>query len=205
MVSFEDMEQSAINFYASGIKPLQLGSLYNTEFPIYPGELVVIQAPPKSMETMLVHNWINAFKKPTYFLEMEMSPRQMYIRHRQIRDRMSYDQVEEALRAGKGSEKDEWLMLDYKPCHPFELDKRLSVMHFKPEVVVVDHIGLMESNNKDMNGKMEEIMASIKDLAIRNNIVVFAISEMTKESMNARNGVPAIAAARGSDLDTSTG
>lgn len=89
-------------------------------------------------------------------------------------------------------------MIDYKPCHPFELDKRLSVMHFKPEIVVVDHIGLMESNNKDMNGKMEEIMASLKDLAIRNNIAVFAISEMTKESMNARNGVPAIAAAGGS-------
>jgi hypothetical protein len=198
MVSFEDMEQSAINFYASGIKPLQLGDLYNKKFPIYPGELVIIQAPPKSMKTMLVHNWVNSFKKPTYFLEMEMSPRQMYIRHRQIRDRMSYDEVEEALIAGIGSEKDEWLMIDYKPCHPFELEKRLSVMHFKPEVVVVDHIGLMESNNKDMNGKMEEIMASLKDLAIRNNIVVFAISEMTKESMNTRNGVPAIAAARGS-------
>ena len=198
MVNFEDMEQSVINFYASGIKALQLGSLYGQDFPIYPGELVILQAPPKSMKTMLVHNWINAFKKPTYFLEMEMSPRQMYIRHRQIRDNMSYEEVEEALKAGTKSEKDEWMMIDYKPCHAFELDKRLSVMHFKPEIVVIDHIGLMESNNRDMNGKMEEIMASLKDLAIRNNIVVFAISEITKESMNTRNGVPAIAAARGS-------
>ena len=71
-------------------------------------------------------------------------------------------------------------------------------MHFKPEVIVVDHIGLMSSTNRYMNGKMEEIMASLRDVAIRNNMIVFAISEMTKESMNKRWGVPAIAAARGS-------
>ena len=71
-------------------------------------------------------------------------------------------------------------------------------MHFKPEIIVIDHIGLMESSNKDINGKMEEIMASLRDIAIRNNMIVFAISEMTKESMNSRNGVPAIAASRGS-------
>ena len=37
------------------------------------------------MKTMLIHNWVASFQKPTYFLEMEMSPRQMYIRHVQIR------------------------------------------------------------------------------------------------------------------------
>ena len=89
-------------------------------------------------------------------------------------------------------------MIDYKPCFPYEIAKRLDVMTEKPEIVVIDHIGLMESNNKDMNGKMEEIMACLKEIAIRNNIIVFAISEMTKESMNKRWGVPAIAAARGS-------
>ncbi len=199
MLGFEDMEESAINFYSSGIEPLNLGLLYNTNFPIYPGELVVLQAPPKSMKTMLVHNWIAHFKKPTYFLEMEMSSRQMHIRHRQIRENLTYEEVEAQLRAGKKSGyKDDWLTMDYKACYPFELDKRINVMSSKPEVVVIDHIGLMESNNKDMNGKMEEIMASLRDVAIRNNIIVFAISEMTKESMNTKNGVPAIAAARGS-------
>ena len=199
MLGWDEMEDSAINFYANGIEPLNLGGLYNTNFPIYPGELVVIQAPPKSMKTMLVHNWIINFKKPTYFLEMEMSARQMHIRHRQIREDLTFEEVEAQLRAGKKSEyKDDWLIMDYKPCYPFELDKRINIMSKKPEIVVVDHIGLMESNNKDMNGKMEEIMASLKDVAIRNNIIVFAISEMTKESMNTKNGVPAIAAARGS-------
>ena len=174
--------------------------MYEEEnFPIYPGELVVIQAEPKAMKTMLIHNWIIAFKKQTYFLEMEMSPRQMYMRHRMIKEGLSYEEVEEDLKSGKRSGyTDSWLMIDYKTCHPFEISKRLDVMTEKPEIVVIDHIGLMESNNKDMNGKMEEIMAALREIAIRNNIIVFAISEMTKESMNKRWGVPAIAAARGS-------
>ena len=89
-------------------------------------------------------------------------------------------------------------MIDYKSCFPFELDKRINAMSEKPEIIIIDHIGLMESNHKDMNSKMEEIMGALKEVAIRNNIIVFAISEMTKESMNKRWGVPAIAAARGS-------
>ena len=198
MVSFHDMESDAIKFYQSGIEPLNFEEMYGKHFPIYPGELVIIQAPPKSMKTMLVHNWIAFFKKPTYFLEMEMSPRQMYIRHRQIREGLTFEEVESALKSGNRGIHDEWLMIDYKSCFTFELQRRIESLAQTPEIVVIDHIGLMESNNRDMNGKMEEIMATLKDIAIRNNIVVFAISEMTKMAMDSRNGVPAIAASRGS-------
>ena len=200
IVGFDGMEDNALSFYASGLEPINLGDLYEGEnFPIYPGELVVLQAEPKAMKTMLMHNWVLAFKRQTYFLEMEMSPRQMYMRHRMISEGKSYDEVEADLKAGKrAGYTDSWIMMDYKPCYPYEIAKRLDVMTEKPEIVVIDHIGLMESNNKDMNGKMEEIMACLKEIAIRNNIIVFAISEMTKESMNKRWGVPAIAAARGS-------
>tara|TARA_R100000995_G_scaffold83934_1_gene61161 strand:- start:4383 stop:6182 length:1800 start_codon:yes stop_codon:yes gene_type:complete len=200
IVGFGGMEDNAIEFYSSGLNPINLGDIYEGEdFPIYPGELVVLQSEPKAMKTMLIHNWMIAFQRQTYFLEMEMSPRQMYMRHRMIKEGLSYEQVEDDLKSGKKSGyNDEWLMIDYKSCFPFEIDKKLSSMPEKPEIIVIDHIGLMESNNKDMNGKMEEIMAALKEVAIRNNIIVFAISEMTKESMNKRMGVPAIAAARGS-------
>ena len=200
IVGFGGMEDNALEFYSSGLKPINLGDMYEGEnFPIYPGELVVIQAEPKAMKTMLVHNWVLAFKRQTYFLEMEMSPRQMYMRHRMIKEKLSYEKVEEDLKNGvRSGYNDEWLMIDYKSCFPFELDKRITAMSEKPEIIIIDHIGLMESNSRDMNGKMEEIMAALKEVAIRNNIIVFAISEMTKESMNKRWGVPAIAAARGS-------
>ena len=200
IIGFDSMEANALEFYSSGLNPINLGDIYEGEnFPIYPGELVVLQSEPKAMKTMLIHNWVLAFKRQTYFLEMEMSPRQMYMRHRMIKEGLSYEQVEEDLKSGKKSGyNDNWLMIDYKSCFPYELDKRLNTMSEKPEIIVVDHIGLMESNNKDMNGKMEEIMGALKEVAIRNNIIVFAISEMTKESMNKKMGVPAIAAARGS-------
>lgn len=200
MIDFMGMATQAMQFYQSGIKPMNIGELYNTSFPIYPGELVVLQAPPKSMKTMLLHNWIASFRKPTYFLEMEMSPRQMYIRHVQIRGGKTYEEVEDDLRNGvvEFKEDAEWLTIDYKPCFPFELQKRLDLMKTKPEIVVIDHLGLMESNKYDMNSKLEEIMASLRDVAIKNNMIVFAVSEMTKESMNTKNGVPAIAASRGS-------
>ena len=199
MIDFSSMEAEAIKFYQSGIKPLNFQKMYKKHFPIYPGELVVLQAPPKSMKTMLLHNWIAHFQKPTYFLEMEMSPRQMYIRHRQIRENITYEEVEDMLNKGiRSKHNDNWMMIDYKSCYTFELQKRIDLLAIRPEIVVIDHLGLMDSNNRDMNGKMEEIMAALKDVAIKNNIVVFAISEMTKEAMNVKNGVPAIAASRGS-------
>jgi hypothetical protein len=200
IVGFGGMENNALEFYSSGLKPINLGDIYKGEdFPIYPGELVILQAEPKAMKTMLVHNWVLSFKRQTYFLEMEMSPRQMYMRHRMIKEGLSYEKVEDDLKNGvRSGYNDEWLMIDYKSCFPFELDKRITAMQKKPEIIIIDHIGLMESNHKDMNSKMEEIMGALKEVAIRNNIIVFAISEMTKESMNKRWGVPAIAAARGS-------
>jgi len=75
------METHLIDFLRSDSKPINLGDIYKgQDFPIYPGEVVILQAPPKSMKTMLLQNWMNAFKKPTYFVEMEMSPRQIWSR-----------------------------------------------------------------------------------------------------------------------------
>ena len=59
-------------------------------------------------------------------------------------------------------------------------------------------IGLMQSKNKDINGKMEEVMEALKNLAIRHSIIVIGISEVTKESMNTKTGTPPIMAGRGS-------
>ena len=198
-MSFTDMQTSALQFYSNGHKPLDLGSLYNTTFPIYGGELVIVQAPPKSMKTMLIHNWLIAFEKPTYFLELEMSPRQMFIRHRQIKEGKTFEEIEEDAMAGVGIDYDvSWLTFDYKSCYPFELEKKIMMLPDKPEIVVVDHIGLMQSKNKDINGKMEEVMEALKNLAIRHSIIVIGISEVTKESMNTKTGTPPIMAGRGS-------
>ena len=78
------MEEVMVKFFEDQSEPINLGKLYGKNFPVYPGEVVIIQAPPASMKTMLLQNWMVQLKKPTYFLEMEMSPRQIWSRFVQI-------------------------------------------------------------------------------------------------------------------------
>ena len=58
----------------------------------------------------------------------------------------------------------------------------------KPEIVIVDHMGLFKTQKNDNNMKVEEVSQSLMELAVQNNIIVFAVSEITKtaftEGMN---------------------
>ena len=186
VMTADDMEKNLINFFSREVKPVDIGALYGKSFPMYPGELVVIQAPPKSMKTMLLQNWVNMLKKPTYFLEMEMSPRQIWQRFIQIEKGWTEEELINYYSNGQnGMSADySWLTVDYSPCLATDLDKRISMLPTKPEIVVVDHMGLMQSRHKDLNMKMEEISGALTEVAIKNNIVVFAVCEITKQAMN---------------------
>ena len=60
-----------IDFYKRDLNPINFSEIYtNCNFPIYPGEVVILQAPPASMKTMFLQNMMVAFKRPTYFIEM---------------------------------------------------------------------------------------------------------------------------------------
>ena len=63
LMDSSDMENNLIEFYKSDVTPIDIGSLYGEHFPIYPGEVVILQAPPKCMKTMLLQNWMTAFKE----------------------------------------------------------------------------------------------------------------------------------------------
>lgn len=197
LMSAADMEENLISWLKGDVVPINLGSLYNQDFPIYPGELVVIQAPPKSMKTMLIQNWVNSFKRPTYFLEMEMSPRQIWKRFIQIE--MGWTEEELAKNYAnpnlKLADKFDWLNVDYQSCFSIELEKRIAMLPVKPEIVVIDHMGLLLSKHRDLNLKMEEIAGSLTEVAVKHNMVVFAISEVTKQAMTDGIG---ISSARGS-------
>ena len=180
------MEEAFIDFLQNNKKPINLGALYGQDFPIYPGEVVIVQAPPKSMKTMLLQNWVNSFKKPTYFVEMEMSPRQIWSRFCMIEMGWDDNQLAEHYSQYQKSmaEKFKWLTVEYGSCYPFELDKRLSMLPFKPEIVVIDHIGLLKSKHKDGNMKLEEASQGLMELAVKNNIIVFAVSEISKSAFH---------------------
>jgi hypothetical protein len=183
-----DMENVLIDFYASNVKPIDFKDLYEQvdSFPVYPGEVVLIQAPPKSMKTMLVLNWINSFKKNTYMMELEMSPRQIMSRFIMINK--GWD--EEDLKIHYSKKKNgldanfEWLTVDYNSCYPYEIEKRINMLPEKPEIVVVDHLGLLRSRMKDNNMKVEEASQFLTELAVQYNLIVFVISEITKSAFH---------------------
>ena len=81
------------------------------------------------------------------------------------------------------SEKFNWLTVEYGSCYPSELEKRLSLLPIKPEIVVVDHLGLLRSKQRDNNMKVEEASQALMELAVQHKIIVFAVSEITKTAM----------------------
>jgi len=193
------METSLINFLTSGHKPLNFNDIWSGEnFPIYPGEVVVIQAPPKSMKTMFLQNLVNGFKRPTYFVEMEMSPRQIWSRFVQMEMGWSEEDLRDHYKNNKNGmdERFKWLTVDYSCPYASELDKRISMLATKPEIVVVDHMGLFKSKHRDPNMKTEEASQALMEVAVKHNIVVFTVSEITKGAFH--EGNMNVASAKGS-------
>ena len=180
------MEEVMVKFFEDQSEPINLGKLYGRDFPVYPGEVVIIQAPPASMKTMLLQNWMVQLRKPTYFLEMEMSPRQIWSRFVQIE--MGW--TEEELKAHYSQfrngmeEKFKWLIVDYSAPYANEIEKRITMMPRKPELVVVDHMGLMRSRQHDNNMKVEDVSQALMELAVKHNVVVIAVSEISKTAFN---------------------
>ena len=180
------MEEVMVKFFEDQSEPINLGKLYGKNFPVYPGEVVIIQAPPASMKTMLLQNWMVQLKKPTYFLEMEMSPRQIWSRFVQIE--MGWNEAElvshyKQFRNGM-EEKFKWLIVDYSAPYANELEKRITMLPRKPELVVVDHMGLMRSKQNDNNMKVEDVSQALMELAVKHNVVVIAVSEISKTAFN---------------------
>jgi KaiC/GvpD/RAD55 family RecA-like ATPase len=184
------MENALIDFYRLNRDPLNLGTIFEGEnFPIYPGEVVVIQAPPKSMKTMLLQNIVNGLKRPTYFIEMEMSPRQIWSRFVQIEMGWSEDDLKSHYQQMQNGmdKRFKWLTVDYSSPYASELEKRIMMLPVKPEIVVVDHMGLFKSKQRDPNMKTEEASQAMMELAVRHNLIIFTVSEITKSAFHEGN------------------
>ena len=191
MMDASAMETNLIEFYKSDVTPLNIGKLYGGDFPVYPGEVVILQAPPKSMKTMLLQNWMCSFKVPTYFLEMEMSPRQIWSRFVMIENGWDEEELVDHYRSFQnGQDKHfQWLQVNYSPVAARDLEKTIMTLPVKPRVVVVDHMGLFQSNLKDPNMKVEEASQAMMELAVKQNIIVFAVSEINKSAMREGMGI----------------
>ena len=182
----EMMEKEMIDFYKRDLNPINFSEIYpNCNFPIYPGEVVILQAPPASMKTMLLQNLMVAFKKPTYFIEMEMSPRQIWSRFAMIETGMTEEQLSAHYKQYNNgiSQKFNWLTTDFGSLYTHELEKRIATLPVKPELVVVDHMGLFRSKQRDHNMKVEEASQALMELAVKHQVIVFTVSEISKQAM----------------------
>jgi len=143
------------------------------------------------MKTMLLQNWMVSFKVPTYFLEMEMSPRQIWSRFVMIENGWSEEQLKNHYSSLKnGQDRSfQWLMVNFSPMAAKDLEKTIMTLPTKPRVVVVDHMGLFQSNLKDPNMKVEEASQAMMELAVKQNIIVFAVSEINKSAMREGMGI----------------
>jgi hypothetical protein len=154
-----DMENVLADFYKNNVSPIDFKDMYEQvdSFPVYPGEVVLLQAPPKCMKTMLVMNWINLLKKRTYFMELEMSPRQIWSRFVMI-DR-NWD--EEDIKVWYSQNKN-------------GVDVDFSWLT----------VGLLRSRMRDNNMKVEEASQCLTELAVQYDLIVFVISEITKNAFH---------------------
>ena len=186
LMDAESMEKVLAEFLTNDHKPINIGELYGQNFPIFPGEVVILQAPPKSMKTMLLQNWITSFKKNTYFLEMEMSPRQIWSRFVMIEKNWDEEQLKAHYQQYNNgiSEDFKWLTVDYSSCYPQEIQKRIMMLPRKPEILVIDHMGLFRTKKADNNMKVEEVSQALMELAVQHNMIVFAVSEITKSAFH---------------------
>ena len=149
------------------------------------------------MKTMLLQNWMVGFKQPTYFLEMEMSPRQIWSRFVMIEKGWDHDQLKQHYQSLQNGQDQQfkWLHVNFSSIPARDLEKNVMALPFKPRLVVVDHMGLFQSNLKDPNMRVEEASQALLELAVKQNIAVIAVSEINKTAM--REGMD-IASSKGS-------
>jgi len=183
-----DLEEELIKFYSTDQVPLDIGKMYDQHFPIYPGETVLLTAPPESMKSMLMLNWLLAIKKRSYFMEFEMSRKQVIERIAMIHNDWNQEDLKNHYRTGKnGMPKMSHIKFDFEPCFPWEIKKKLDVINFKPEVIFIDHCGLMRSRFRDEISKDKDISESIMNLSKDLNCIVIGIWELSKDAF--KNGI----------------
>ena len=180
-----DLEREFIAYVNSTDEPINLGNGFGFDYPIHKGEFVILIAPPKSMKTTLVQNWLVHQQRQTYFLEMEMSKRQIWNTFIQIETGWSEEELFEHYADARESmvSKFSWLSMDFNRCYAHELRGKIAGLPIRPEIIVIDHMHRFLMKGSDIMHNMSEVSRELTDLAIRENLIVIAIAEMDKTSI----------------------
>ncbi len=205
IINSSNMKNLLINRLRNPVEGINVGALYGKDWVVEPGEFVLLKAEPKSMKTYWLQNIIHAFKKPTYFLEMEMSPIQIAKRFACMEYCVEPKEVDQYIdRIDSKMENDfSWLTMDFSKPFVHNLEKIINTLSQKPEIVIIDHIRLLRAKNYDTNEKVDEKTEALIRLAIKYDLIVFGIIEMSKMGMQSKGGFGTAKGSVGSEYNAS--
>lgn len=186
----DDMSKEMITFATTGgfSHYLDLQEFTNSNFKVYPGELVVISGESGlNKSTFAQQLSVSAKDHKIYYVTTEVSRKLMFRRFIQQALRMNKDDVMNWFSAGKvppGADSVSHILID---DHVKDYNRFLdTVLELKPSVVVVDVIE--DIGGGDSNENIAHNGPAFKAMAMQLDIIVIAVAHMRK-SQNRRSNI----------------
>ena len=161
---------------------------------VYPGEVLSVFGPTGCNKTTLVQNLIMGYdfrhdvirpewQLPTLYISLEMSPWYMHRRNLQIAMDFTKDVVSTHSETLVQENKHllEHIVVQKTAPTVDQIDEK--VRDINPRVVIVDHIGLLQSP-KYANGEYEhtrQVTKQLSQLALRYDIIVIQVSQISRD------------------------
>lgn len=151
----------------------------------YPGSVVVIVADSGVGKSLFTQNWTIHAKVPTLYINLEMSVQQMYRRYIQMLKNVSKPEAIRLINEDEHVGVDELshIYMTTGKMSVYDIEKVMDSMSPKPHVVVIDHLLLMDSKKNAEYEKIGELTSELKAIALRNDIIVISLSQISKSSV----------------------
>ena len=179
--SIKEMYTSYIDRIKKTSEVLRLGKILNTfqAYNIYAGELVSLLGATGMGKSLFMQNIVARTKLPTLIFSLEMPPYQMYRRFVQILTGKAKNELTEEDFKRTNSALSH-IYLTPKAVYPNEISKM--VESYKPKILVIDHYLLMKSQHRDEYARVSELTAELKQLALKENLIIIGVSQVARDS-----------------------
>jgi len=169
--------------------------------PLIPGEMVTVMADTGMGKSATLQNIAQSLKSlNVLYFQLELPLDMMTERFTAIDTLHSCRKVENSVKSGKDYDPSTWSHiwtcemagLSVKDIDDIVVQSELK-MGEKPQVVMVDYIGLISGGSGSKYERMSKIAEDLKVLAKRRNVVLFVASQVRRKQENDNGEVPAIA------------
>jgi KaiC/GvpD/RAD55 family RecA-like ATPase len=150
-------------------------------FIINGGSLVTILGSTGMGKSAFIQNITTFIKEKVIYFSLEMPGSQMYRRYLQIIANKDKEYVNNNYKELHNRYREDLshILISTKAVFANEINKIIE--SHRPKIIVLDHILLMKSQYKDEYTKIGEITQTLKQIALNYGIIVFAISQVSRE------------------------